>query len=58
MSAYLLLTRYYTITVDDDVKTMQNMCCHLLAESLRLCNSPKGHEGQSGAILCKLVFQK
>ncbi|XP_060555360.1 tRNA (32-2'-O)-methyltransferase regulator THADA-like [Ruditapes philippinarum] len=58
MSSYMLLTRYYTMTIDENVKTPQSLCCHLLGESLRLCNSPKGHEGQSGAILCKLVFQK
>ncbi|XP_053378455.1 thyroid adenoma-associated protein homolog [Mercenaria mercenaria] len=57
-SAFLLLTRYYTMSLDDNLKTPHRLCCHLLAESLRLCNSPKGHEGQCGAILCKLVFQK
>ncbi|XP_062621565.1 tRNA (32-2'-O)-methyltransferase regulator THADA-like [Saccostrea cucullata] len=32
--------------------------CHLLTEALRLCNSPKPYQSQSGALLLKLIFKK
>nr|XP_022333463.1 thyroid adenoma-associated protein homolog [Crassostrea virginica]XP_022333464.1 thyroid adenoma-associated protein homolog [Crassostrea virginica] len=32
--------------------------CHLLSEALRLCNSPKPYQCQSGTLMCKLVFSK
>ncbi|XP_052768692.1 thyroid adenoma-associated protein homolog isoform X2 [Mya arenaria] len=56
--AYHLLISYYSWPLQSHIEDQQDPCCHLLGEGLRLCNSPKGHEGQSGATLCKLVFQK
>ncbi|KAH3847910.1 hypothetical protein DPMN_090245 [Dreissena polymorpha] len=57
-SVYLLLTRFYRLPLQNNVSTAEDLCCHLVTEALRLCNSPKGQEGQTGAVLCKLIFQK
>ncbi|KAL4237396.1 hypothetical protein ACF0H5_002114 [Mactra antiquata] len=57
-SSYNILTRYYTKPMLNDDNSSNGLCCHLLSAALKLCNSPKGHEGQSGAVLCKLVFNK
>lgn len=58
MSAFNLLVRYYPWSQTGSSCTPDRLCCHLLTEALELCDSPKGHDSQSGAVLCKLVFQK
>lgn len=58
MSAFHLLRRCHQLPVEDNSNAVNGLCCHLLAEALKLCNSPKGHEGQSGSFLCKLLFEK
>ena len=57
-SAFILLVRYYPWPLKTNLQTPYTLCCHLLEEALKLCDSPKGHDSESGAALCKLVFQK
>ncbi|KAJ8308353.1 hypothetical protein KUTeg_013227 [Tegillarca granosa] len=36
----------------------KQLACHILSYALTLCNSPKAHESQSGANLCKIIYIK
>ncbi|XP_061173032.1 tRNA (32-2'-O)-methyltransferase regulator THADA-like [Saccostrea echinata] len=58
-----LLLEYYTWPLDGSPGPSGDgsegtLECHLMMEALRLCNSPKPYQSQSGALLLKLIFKK
>lgn len=44
--------------VEDKAMYKSDRGCQLLQTGLRLCNSAKAHESESGALIVSMVFQK
>ena len=42
----------------DHVPANQTALCWLLSHSLALSNSPKSQESKSGALICRMIFEK